>query len=190
MKASAIILTWTVLLITTTTKSTSQPIPTTFSKLLTNNSLQYDVPPGFVSTPIISNGDVEYDFAVRSQTKKLEIRYRIWPLKKSIQAPNQDENSIHQAMLLTMALNISNGNPGPIQPYPAESVQTEFGAAAGSTTMITCNSEFGKGFQKCLISVIHKDNFADAYAFFLFDDLRVVTEALTTDKVFHALRFQ
>jgi hypothetical protein len=190
MKTPTTSLTICVLLLAAVVLGRGQTIPTAFSRLLDANSLRYAIPPGFTSTPVITNRDVEYDCAVRSKTKKLEIRYRIWPLKQSDQAANSDINSIHQAMLLTMALNISNGQQGPTQAYPSNSVREEFGADAGSTTMISCNSDFGKGFQKCLISVIHKDNVADAYVFFLFDDLKVVTQALMTDEIYHALRFR
>jgi hypothetical protein len=166
-----------------------QTLPSEFSKLVEANALRFALPPGFSPTPVFVNDDVAYDFAVKSTTKKLEIRYRIWPLKPSSQSSKVDINSVHQAMLLTMALNISNGKQGPVQAYPDQSVKEEFGADAGATTVISCDSDFGKGYLKCLISVIHKENTADAYVFFLFDDPQVVGEAIMTDKTYHALRF-
>jgi hypothetical protein len=68
-------------------------------------------------------------------------------------------------------------------------VRKEFGADAGATTVVSCDSDFGKGYMNCLISVIHKKDIADAYVFFLFDDPQVVGEAIMTDATYHALRF-
>jgi hypothetical protein len=167
----------------------SQSLPPEFARLIHANALRFALPPGFSPTPIVVNEDVVYDFAVKSKTKKLEIRYHIWPLKPSSQSGEVDINSLHQAMLLSMVLNISNGKRGSVQAYPEESVREEFGADAGATTMISCDSDFGKGYSKCLISMIHKDNIADAYVFFLSDDPQVVGEAIMTDKTYHALRF-
>jgi hypothetical protein len=161
-----------------------------FSKLMTANSLQYTLPPGFEPTAVISNRYVKYNYAIRSKAKKLEIRYRIWPLRKPGQQPGKKVNTTYRATLVLLAKNISNGRPGPIQEYPAETVKKEFGADAGMSTAIPCKTAFGRGYRNCLISVIHKDDVADAYAFFLFDEVSVLEEALMTDKTNHALRFR
>ncbi len=160
------------------------------SDLLEAGSLQYAMPSGFDSAPVIDNHDVLYDFAIKAKSKKLEIRYRIWLLRQTDETEEPNSGLLFEAMLETMALNISNGRPGPVHDYPANSVREEFGADAGATTIISCNSDFGKGYKKCLISVIHKEGVADAYAFFLFDDLKAIQEALMTDKIYHALRFK
>jgi hypothetical protein len=189
MKALSNIAGYCILLLVSSTIGQGQTLPTDFAKVVQANALRFALPPGFSPIPVIENGDVAYDFAVKSATKKLEIRYRIWPLKSSNQPGNVDINSVHQGMLLTMALNIYNGKQGPVQAYPERSVKEEFGADAGATTVISCDSDFGKGYLKCLISVIHKENVADAYVFFLFDDPQVVGEAVMTDKTYRALRF-
>ena len=116
----------------------------------------------------------------------MEIRYRIWPIDMQQTNPNE----LFEPMLITMALNISNGTM--IQPrrYPPESVKQEFGADDGSTGLVPTNSDFGKGYKQCMISVIHKDNVADAYVFYLYNNQDEIMGALTTGKVFHALTFK
>lgn len=152
--------------------------------------MRFSLPSGFTPTPVLVSEDVVYDYAIKSKSEKLEIRYRIAPFRQTVEKLNAEANMIYRGMIITMGLNISDGKQPPYQAYPDESVREEFGADAGGTSYVECNSEFGKGYDKCLISVIHKNNVADAYAFFLFDDLQVLQTALMTDKIYHALRFK
>ena len=79
-----------------------------YEELLNESHMQFSIPPDFMLTPVIKNGDVMYDFAIKSNTNKFEIRYRIWPIEKG-SAKDKMNNSMHNLMLTTMALNISNG---------------------------------------------------------------------------------
>jgi len=178
------------LLFAVTTFCDAQELSPEFSKILEQNSLVFSLPQGFTPVPVVDNHDVQYDFAIQSKSEKLEIRYRIIPIGWYKLSANMDTSMIYHAMLSTMALNISKGTLSQTHDFPSTSVREEFGADAGSMTAVSCDSDFGKGFQKCMINVIHKNNIADAYIFFLFDDIRVLNAALMTDKIYHALRFQ
>jgi hypothetical protein len=164
----------------------AQPLPKPFQQLLNQTNMQFSIPPDFTSTPIIQNGDVVYDFAIKSKTSSLEIRYRIWPVDKKQKNPN----ALFKPMLATMGLNISNGKVMKPHPYPTESVKKEFGADAGITGLITTDSDFGKGYKQCMISVIHKDDVADAYVFYLYNTQDEIMGAITAEKVYHALKFK
>ncbi|HXF90713.1 MAG TPA: hypothetical protein VNJ29_02150 [Candidatus Nitrosotenuis sp.] len=166
--------------------SSAQILPKKFWNLLQENKMMYSLPSGFVQTPIITNSDVEYDFAIKSKDKKMEIRYKIWPIIR----PEQNSNNMSDAMLLTMALNISNGKMVTPNQFPEQSVKEEFGADKGSTTMVPTDSEFGKGYKMCMINVIHKENVADAYTFYLFDDPKTLIQVMGNMAVFHALKFK
>ena len=160
----------------------SQNLSQNFHGLLKKHSMQFALPPGFEVTPVVDNGDVVYDYAVRSKTKHLEIRYRIWPI---------DENPCDfEAMAITMGLNISDGNIMQTKHYPRQDVKAEFGADDGLAGMVRVDSDFGKGYKVCSISVIHKDNVADAYVFFLADDPKTLLSAFFDEKAYHALRFR
>ena len=157
----------------------------TFDQRLNQTNMQFSIPPGFEAVPIIDNADVSYDFAIKSTTAPLEIRYRICPVDMEQKNPN----GIYEAVFITMGLNISNGKMIKSQPYPSESVRSEFGADAGRSGVVPIGSEFGKGYRFCLISLIHKHNVADAYVFYLYSDQRTIMGALTTDNIYHALKF-
>jgi hypothetical protein len=189
-KARVIVVLW-LLSIAAVCSVQSQTLPKNFQRLLQQASMRYSIPPGFVPTPVIENGDVAYDFAVKSTTRKLEIRYRIRPLEKRTNRNSQgDPGMMFNGMLMTMCLNISNGELVEPKPFPEASVRSEFGADAGSFCAVRTDSEFGEGYEKCSMSAFHKENVADAYVFFLFDDLKILSEALFTDQVYHALRFR
>jgi hypothetical protein len=173
-------------LFTLAISANAQSLPKTFQQLLNKTNMQYSIPPDFTPTPVVDNGDVVYDFAIKSNSTGLEIRYRIWPIDKTLKNPN----AVFEAMLVTMAMNISNGKMIHPQRFPQESVKLEFGADAGSTGLVPTNSEFGKGFKGCMLSVIHKDNVADAYIFYLYNTQDEIMGALSTDNIFHALKFK
>ncbi len=167
----------------------TQSQPDSFRTLLEKNSMQFAIPGGFRPVPVLQNGDVEYDYAIASENTKLEIRYRIWPIEPEELKPKQ-RNNLYLTMLATMALNISNGQEPKVASYPPEDVKREFGADAGATCAVRTDSEFGKGYKFCLISVIHRNDVADAYVFFLCDDPTVAMRASASDAIYHALSFR
>lgn len=191
MKKTRVILILCLLSVTIVYSLQSQILPKDFQRLLQQASMRYSVPPGFVPTPVIENADVAYDFAVKSTTRKLEIRYRIRPVEKQDKQNSYVEPDLmFNGMLMTMCLNISNGELVEPKPFSEESVRSEFGADAGSFCAVRTDSEFGEGYEKCSMSAFHKENVADAYVFFLFDDVKTLSEALFTDRVYHALKFR
>jgi hypothetical protein len=167
----------------------AQGVPRSFDGLLRPNGMQYALPPGFTVTPVVENGDVVYDFAIKSSTSKLEIRYRIWPVDMTNRG-GANRNRIYPLMVRTMGLNISNGQTMQIKQYDPGDVRMEFGADGGATGTVRLDSKFGEGYKICMISVIHKDDLCDAYTFFLCDDPDVLMKALFADRVYHALRFR
>jgi hypothetical protein len=168
----------------------AQSIPTEFSKLLESTNMQFTVPPGFDIVPVRTNEDVVYNIALKSKTKKLEIRYRIIPIREVNDKSGQQRNQVYLGMFLAMGMNVSGGTTPEYQMYPEGSVREEFGADAGATSVVSCDSDFGKGYAKCLISVIHRDDIGDAYVFYLFDAPQVIQSAIMTESIYHALRFQ
>ena len=168
-----------------------QNVDLSFRKTLDRNSLALTIPKGFKETPIIANDDVAYDYALKDSMGAFEIRFRIFALNDP--PPNtspESMNGMYPAMLLAMAVNISNGKPGNSGPFDPAAVRSEFGADAGMTCAVDANSQFSKGFKYCLINVIHRNNVVDAYIFYLFNDKNQLRTTLLRDDVFHCLRFK
>ena len=166
-----------------------QTLPAGFQQLLNRTSMSFAVPPGFSAIPVVPNDDVAYDYALRSQTMKLEMRYRILPVEPASTSDARRKSQL-EPMLLAVALNISGGQEPNATYYPKDAVKSEFGADAGATCAVKVSSEFGRGYALCLISAIHRDGIADAYVFYLCDDLSIAKRVLATGSIFHALRFK
>jgi hypothetical protein len=85
---------------------------------------------------------------------------------------------------------VSGGKTAQANHFKHEDVSAEFNADDGLTCAVTLDSEFGQGYQYCMINVVHKDNLGDVYIFILFDDYKVLPSILANDKIFHALKFK
>jgi len=167
-----------------------------FESVLRQASMTFSLPKDFSVVPVADNPDVRYQYAISSKSVKLEIRYLIQPLTSAMQEYQKngkkgaDPNALYGPLLLTMCLNLSGGAGCTPSAFNPEDVKSEFGADAGLTAFVRLDSDFGKGYKVCLINVIHLQNKADAFTFFLFDDLPSVQSYCLRDDVFHALRFK
>ncbi|MEK6755708.1 MAG: hypothetical protein AABZ02_06115 [Bacteroidota bacterium] len=176
--------------------STSKPSLQDFNELLKKASMTFSLPADFSEVPVIDNNDVNYHYAVALKKVKLEIRYVVRTLSQDIKDYEENNrkglnpNSFYEALLLTMCLNISDGKQCTPSAFSPDDVKSEFGADAGLTAFVQLNSIFGRGYKLCLINVIHLQNKADAFIFFLFDDFRSVQPYCFRDDVFHALKFR
>jgi hypothetical protein len=156
-----------------------------FSELLTKCSLSFTFPNSCIPLKVKQNPDVYYHFAMMPKTKRIEIRYTIIPFDQM-----QHRNDLYESYLQTMCLNITNGKMTKVEHFKREDVSAEFNADDGLTCAVPLDSEFGQGYQYCMINVLHKDNLGDVYIFFLFDDYKVLPSILANDKIFHALKFK
>ncbi len=145
--------------------------------------MSFVFPRGFTAVPVVANGDVAYDYAVRSLTRKLEIRYRVIP------AQEKGQPIPLELMVITMGLNISHGKRITPAEYAAADVRAEFHADTGWTGVVTLDSDFGKGYQWCLMSAIEKLGRGRAFVFFLYDNPDDLTEVFGTNDAFHSLTF-
>ena len=153
-----------------------------FADLLLKDSLSFARPPGFVPVAVVTNPDVQYQFAMKSNVVKAEIRYAIFPAMQN--------RSLSATWLETLCLNVSGGTECNTRQFPPQAVKTEFGADAGWTSLTPLHSEFGRGYAYCMINLIHKDHVADVAIFFLFDDVKVLQPLIVDEAVFHALKFK
>ena len=179
----------------------SPALPAGFREVLAAGHLTFRPPVGTVPTPVLKNAQMDYEYAVRVPGKHVEIRYAIRPLDRLVAEYRQakakgedmtDPNQLYSSLITMVALNISGGDEPTTKDFPAEAARTEFGADWGTTTLVRAGKEFGLKYAKCLVVALHKQDAADAYCFYLFDqmdDLGPLLDSPTAD-VFYALRFQ
>jgi hypothetical protein len=140
--------------------------------------MTFQPPTGFHSVAVVPNPDVAYDYAIRLDQLRLEIRYVV-----SVPLP---EAAVGLNLIATM-LNISGGKQPPLQPFPPDAVGPEFGADLGFTSAVRVDSAFGKGFKQCMAFSIWKRGVAQATVMFLYDDPRLVQKQILDAT--YALRF-
>ncbi len=171
-----------------------------FATILAENGLTFEKPVEFAETEIRKNGDLYYDYAMKLPRDSFEVRYTVFSLqpllddfKKSLNDPNivtLDPNSYYRQMFMANILNVSQSgmeNMPQISDFSPEAVKTEFGADYGGSSFFRANSEFGEGYEYCMMMVIHKKDIADVYVSFLGNDMGKFEEYML--KAFHAIRF-
>ncbi|MGJ7031663.1 hypothetical protein [Niabella hirudinis] len=173
-----------------------------FEDALRKGNLEFKMPDNFDTVPAIANPDMNYELALKSKTKDLEIRYAIRPLKDRIDDfekrakdssvktfAGSHPNKMYQATLMAVMMNTSGNRqqiPG-FKSFSPEAVKQEFNAGWGATTAFPLKSVFGKGYSSCMLVTLHQDNQADVYIFYLFNNREDLTTAIPA---FHAIKFK
>jgi hypothetical protein len=189
----------TVFLFLVLTAFTSDNSPKAFKDLLGRAKLTFQKPAGLEETKIIENRQMNYEYAIKYPKKKFEVRYAIRPLDNLLSDYEEKEknkkpgdinihpNKLYSSLLQVTAMNISGGKLPEISVFDKQAVKQEFNADWGATTFVEVGKEFGQDYKYCMIVAIHKDNFADAYYFYLSDSKDGFDELM--EPAFHSLKF-
>ena len=177
----------------------SDNLPSLFADRLNRAKMIFIPPNGFIEVSIIKNSQMHYEYALKDPTKGLEVRYAVAPLDSVfIQFDAMQKGGTHMvvgpnqlyygAFVSTMA-NISNGTARHVGPFPADAVKNEFNADWGASSFCEVAGDFGKGYKYCTAVAIHKDSLADAYYFYLSNNLNdFMPDNLIP--IFHAMKFK
>lgn len=164
-----------------------------FSGLLAEAGLAFEQPEGYRSRPVEDNQLLPYEYAIRARDQALEIRYAVRPLSR-IRVDYEDPHSAkpepnHMFPLMFEAVlgRIARHGPNPSSEYPQEQAQTRFGADWAAAAIFDVDPGFSSDHPHGLLLALHKNQLADAYAVFLFDDYERAKPAL--DQALAALRF-
>ena len=188
------------LLLLVLTSFTSDNLPKTFTDLLDRGNLTFEKPTGLVETKTIKNRQMNYEYAIKYPKNKFEVRYAIRPLDNLLRDYEEKEknkrpgdinihpNKLYSSLLQVTTLNISGGQLPEVTVFDKQAVIQEFNADWGATTLVEVGKEFGQNYKYCMTVAIHKDNFADAYFFYLSDTKDAFGELM--NPAFHSLRFK
>jgi hypothetical protein len=163
-------------------------LPEEFASRLRQSNLTFSPPPGFSPAPLNpTNGVQWYDFALKSDSSKLEIRYAIKPWGSN------DLQGVDAAVLLPMVHNISQTNFGStnldgidIRPEMCEKLGADSGVLVRP---VEVHSDFSKEYQMCMIQWIYSEGRGSAYIFYLFDDYAQVADQIFSSNIFRAVKF-
>jgi hypothetical protein len=181
-----------------------------FNSALEEGLLHFEMPENFDTVPVRPNRDMSYDLAIKSKTDSFEIRYAIRPLGKRIESfekmaadtsngrkvfAQAHPNKSYQTVFVTILLNTSLQPQAATTPaiprfgaFKPEAVKNEFNADWGATSAYVPRTTFDSNYKNCMTVALHKDNAADVYIFYLFNDKETMTRLMPP--AFHAMKFK
>ena len=174
--------------------------PDKFNELLTRGDLIFIQPENFTSVEIVDQNNMQYEYALKHNSKNFEVRYAIRPLDELIKTYDKKEknkkegdinihpNTLYKTLLQSTTMNISGGYLPEMVVFDSLAVRQEFNADWGATTYVEVGNAFGANYKYCITVAIHKNNVADAYLFFLSDNTENFDDIMLT--AFHSLKFK
>ena len=171
-----------------------------FNELLTRGDLIFTQPENFTSVGIVDQNNMQYEYALKHNSKNFEVRCAIRPLDELIKTYDKKEknkkegdinihpNTLYKTLLQSTTMNISGGYLPEMVVFDSLAVRQEFNADWGATTYVEVGNAFGANYKYCITVAIHKNNVADAYLFFLSDNTENFDDIMLT--AFHSLKFK
>ncbi|EPG74366.1 hypothetical protein LEP1GSC058_2828 [Leptospira fainei serovar Hurstbridge str. BUT 6] len=186
-------------------KTRTRELAENFKELLRERKvlIRQIVPPKFSPVPVDPEVLFRYDYALKSVEAGIEIRYTIYSipayLKKLAEFKKNNPDAViappkKNDYIPEFIMNLQNlaGTPENIfssKPFPENAVKDEFGADWGSNSYLELNPTYDKNYKYCSLVVIHKDNVADVYIFYLSKDKDKLVKFLKETHLFYNLRF-
>lgn len=157
-----------------------------FNKLLNEAGLQLAPATNLKNIKPRSNPVQQYEYALRTRDTTLEIRYAIRPLarvKIDYEDPHSsapDPNHLFPLLFDSMLENISTSGSTPKREYSEKQSRSLFNADWASAAAFDVTPEFSKKYKQGLLIAIHKNNKADAYTIFLYNDYSKVKKIINS----------
>jgi len=174
-------------------------LPESFTDGLNRAQMTFDMPEGFTETEPIQNPHMLYEYALKHNTEKFEVRYAIRPIDEMLRSykeneenkkegdVNIDPNTMSEAIAMAVGFNIS-GNMPKMGPFDADAVKREFNADKGYTTFVEAREGFDNGYKYCMMVCIFKENLGNAFYFYMADNQETLVKMMPG--VFHTLKFK
>ena len=149
-------------------------LPADFTSLAAGAGLEYRQPEGFAQTPVVVNPLWAYEHAVH--TSGVEIRYAIRPIERmeiAYDDPHSnapDPDHIFPMMFQTLIGLLSDGKHSPSREYPPDQARAKFNADWAAAALFDLDRRFSDRYKLALMIAMHKNQLADAYTIYLFDD--------------------
>lgn len=156
----------------------------TFEGLVAESGMVFTPPEGFRVVEAVANPLFPYEYALRNPAETLEIRYAIRPLSRlkiDYDDPHgsaPDPNHVFPLVFQSLVTRLSNGRHSPTREYPPKQTEEKFRAHWAAASVFDVHGEFTDRYQQALLIAMHKNQIADAYAVFLFDDYAQVKDQI------------
>lgn len=190
-------------------QSDNGTLPAEFQKKLNEANMSFVKPDGVTEIPVVKTNKINYDYALKLNDRNVEIRYAIRPLSKEVfeayenrQKKDGDTvlnpNKIHRLLSPMMYSAISGGKVESkavlIQYFKPETVKRSAGADVGTMSSGPLGSDWAQAYNFGFYVMLHKDNLADAYIYYLFENEKQMVETFkkitSNNALLYALKFK
>lgn len=145
-------------------------------QLMEESGLHLRTAEDFTFVSAKENDVMPFEAAVKHQSERLEIRYIIRPLSRitiDYEDPHNaapEPNHLFPMLFEAMTNALSGSGNTPNNSYSPEDAKQMFNADWAAASVFDVNPDFSTHYSQGLMIAIHKDNQADAYSVFLFND--------------------
>ena len=167
--------------------SLSLASPVSFEYLLDEAGMRYQAPEGFSVAQIEPNDLLSYEHAVRDPEGRLEVRYLIRPIQRleidydDPHNPAPDPNDMFRMLFDTLSGRLSGGRYNPDKTLHPEEARNKFHADWAALSVFDVEQSFSGRYRQALFLAMHKDQQADAYVVFLFNDYDQVRDLVNAN---------
>lgn len=165
-----------------------------FQKLQHEAGLVYTAPQGFQPLPAVANPLLPYEHAIRAEDSKLEVRYAIRPLSRvkiDYSDPHNsapEPNHLFNMLFASLAEQLASGGDTPRREYNQEQAAELFNADWAAAAVFDVSHQFSQDYSQGLLVAIHKNDRADAYMVYLFNNYPEVKQRINAS--LPSLRFK
>ncbi len=164
-----------------------------FAKVLEEAGMTYARPPGFEEAAPVANDVLVYHYRVKNPKTGVEIRYLVIPIDRikvdyddpHASAPEPDH--LFSLLFPSILTQVAVDGRYREKEYPGLEALRLFGADWAAAGVLTPNPNFAP-FAHCMVVAMHKNGRADAFEFFLADDLTALKKAVLAHQ--SALRYR
>lgn len=148
-----------------------------FKKLIDESAMRFSPPADFSDVNPKKNSVLHYERAISHRSGELEMRFIIRPLGRisiDYEDPHNaapEPNHLFPLLFESMINELSRrGADTHNTEYPQAQAKSLFNADWASAAVFDVNPEFTESYSQALLIAIHKDNQADAYTVFLYNE--------------------
>ena len=147
-----------------------------FDQLLFESGLRIENRQSYVDIPIHANPVLPYEHAMKHESGALELRFIVRPLSQIAIEYNDPHNAApepnHLFPLLFESITnrLSVGSDTPSSTFSSAEAQKSFIASWAAASVFDVRPEFADGYRNGLLIGMHRNDMADAYTVFLYND--------------------
>jgi len=147
-----------------------------FDELMVESGLHMQTPQNYVDVPIQANPVFPYEHAIKHESGAMEMRFIVRPLSRILidytdphnAAP--EPNHLFPLLFESITNQLSTDSDTPNNTFSESAAQDHFNAHWAAAAAFDVNPEFSPGYRSAVLIGMHKNQVADAYTLFLYND--------------------